>query len=127
MEALAACVIRRRGQVTVDALARAAGVSRQHLTRQFRDELGIPPKLYCRLARFQSGLVYADAQTKVDWAQAAVEMGYADQSHMIAEFRRFSGLTPHALGSRRWFHPFIERAKSGPRWATVDERLPRVR
>jgi hypothetical protein len=45
-------------------------------------------------------------------------MGYADQSHMIAEFRQFSGLTPQTLASRQWFHPFIERAKSGGGWAT---------
>jgi AraC-like DNA-binding protein len=116
MEPLAASVIRRRGRVTVEELARGAGVSRQHLTRQFRERLGVGPKLYCRLARFQSGLVYAGCRTRVDWAQAAVEMGYADQSHMIAELRQFSGLTPHALASRDWFHPFIERAKTC-RWA----------
>jgi AraC-like DNA-binding protein len=46
-------------------------------------------------------------------AHAAIEMGYADQSHMIAEFREFTGLTPQMLASRNWFHPFIERAKSG--------------
>ena len=40
-------------------------------------------------------------------------MGYADQSHMIAEFRQFSSLTPQELANRDWFHPFIERAKSG--------------
>jgi AraC-like DNA-binding protein len=47
------------------------------------------------------------------WAQAAAGMGYADQSHMIAEFRRFGGLTPHELASQDWFHPFIERAAGG--------------
>jgi hypothetical protein len=36
---------------------------------------------------------------------------------MIADFRQFTGLTPHTLASRAWFHPFIERAKSGE-WAT---------
>jgi AraC-like DNA-binding protein len=112
---LAAHVVRRRGQVTVEGLARAAGVSRQHLTREFRAHLGVSPKLYGRLARFQSGLVYAGCRGKVMWADVAVEMGYADQSHLIAEFRRFSGLTPAALANREWFHPFIERARDeGP-------------
>jgi AraC-like DNA-binding protein len=109
---LAAGVIRQRGRVTVGGMARAAGVSRQHLTRQFREWTGIRPKLYIRLARFHSALAYAGARDRVDWASAAIDMGYADQSHMIAECREFSSLTPQALASRDWFHPFIERARS---------------
>ena len=112
VERLAAWVLQQRGRTTVKGMARAGGVSRQHLTREFRDRLGITPKLYCRLARFQSGLGYA-GHRKVDWAQAAAGMGYADQSHMIAEFRQFGGLTPHELASQHWFHPFIERAVDG--------------
>ena len=114
MAGLAASILRQRGRVTVAALARAAGVSRQHFTRQFREWTGIRPKLYIRLARFHSALVYAGARDRVDWASAAVDMGYADQSHMIAECRQFSSLTPQALASRDWFHPFIERARSPP-------------
>jgi AraC-like DNA-binding protein len=109
---LAAWVVRRRGAVTVECMAAAAGVSRQHLTRVFRESVGVTPKLYCRLARFQSGLRYAGCGRNVDWASEAVHMGYADQSHMIAEFRRFSSLTPGQLASQRWFHPFIERARA---------------
>jgi AraC-like DNA-binding protein len=116
VEGLAARVLQRQGRMTVDALARAAGISRQHLSREFRDHIGIAPKLYSELARFQSGLVYAGRRTNVDWAGAAIDMGYADQSHMIAEFRRFSGLTPQTLANRAWFHPFIERARSAAWW-----------
>jgi AraC-like DNA-binding protein len=112
VEGLAASVDGRHGRMTVDAMAHAAGVSRQYLSRAFRERIGITPKLYGRLARFQSGLVYAGARAAVDWSCAALDGGYADQSHMIAEFREFSGLTPQALAARNWFHPFIERAKS---------------
>jgi AraC-like DNA-binding protein len=111
VEGLAAFVIRQRGQIPVEAMAKAGGVSRQHLTREFHDRLGITPKLYCRLARFQSGLAYSGCREAVDWAQAAADMGYTDQSHMIAEFRQFGGLTPQVLASQDWFHPFIERAR----------------
>ena len=111
VEGLAAFVLRQRGQIKVEAMARAGGVSRQHLTREFRDRLGITPKQYCRLARFQSGLAYAGCRDAVDWAQAAAVMSYTDQSHMIAEFRQFGGITPQVLASRDWFHPFIERAR----------------
>jgi AraC-like DNA-binding protein len=113
VEGLAASVLRQQGRVTVDMMARAAGVSRQYLTRQFRERIGVGPKLYSRLARFQSGLAYAGCRAKVDWARVAADMGYADQSHMIAEFRKFSGLTPQMLASRGWFHPFIVRMKAG--------------
>jgi len=111
MTAVAAHILRHRGRVTIDAMASRTGVSRQHFARQFREQLGIPPKLYCRLARFQSGLAPAESQEKINWAETAFALGYADQSHMIAEFRQFSSLTPQALVSGRWFHPFIERAR----------------
>ena len=93
--------------LTVDTLAHAAGVSRRHLSRVFRPVVGVSPKRYCRLARFQAGLRYAGAGTGVRWARVASELGYADQSHMIAEFRELSGLTPEVLATQRWFHPFI--------------------
>ena len=114
VEALAAIALRSAGRVTVDGMARAAGVSRQHLSREFRERIGIGPKLYSRLARFHSVLAHASARVTIDWARVALDMGFADQSHMIAECRQFSGLTPQSLADRDWFHPFIERAKSRP-------------
>ena len=106
---LAAYVHHRRGGIAVERMAQAAGVSRQHLTRVFRENVGITPKQYCRLARFQAALAYAPHAAKIDWAQAAAQLGYADQSHMIREFRQFSTLTPESLSRERWFHPFIQR------------------
>ena len=98
--------------MTVQRLADAAGVSRQHLRRMFQQMIGVSPKRYCRLARFQAGLIYAGAGPGVKWAEVAIELGYADQSHMIAEFRELTSLTPDALATRRWFHPFILEAQS---------------
>ena len=98
--------------MTVQRLADAAGVSRQHLRRMFQQMIGVSPKRYCRLARFQAGLIYAGAGPGVKWAEVAMELGYADQSHMIAEFRELTSLTPEALATRQWFHPFILEAQS---------------
>ncbi len=100
----------RQGGHTVESLAGAAGVSRQHLTRLFRESTGVTPKLYLRLARFQQTLRHTAGACSIDWAQAAAHLGYADQSHLIAEFKQFSGITPEAFASRRWFHPFQDRA-----------------
>lgn len=114
---LAQRVISLGGRLTVERMADSAGVSRQALARVFREAIGVTPKLYCMLARFQAGLVHAGRGKDVDWAHAAVDLGYADQSHMITEFRRFSSLTPYQLASGQWFHPFIERARARARWS----------
>lgn len=97
------------GQLTVEHLADCAGLSRQHFTRVFRANVGVSPKAYCQLARFHSTLAYVRPGEDVEWAQVAAESGYSDQSHMIAEFRRFAGMTPEVLLHGTWFHPFIER------------------
>jgi len=60
----------------------------------FREQVGLTPKLYCRVLRFQGVVNAASSQREVDWAEVALDGGYCDQSHMAHEFRAFSGLTP---------------------------------
>lgn len=106
LPALAAFVQQRRGAVTIVELADSAGVSRQHLARIFQQEIGVSPKLFCRLARFRTALACAARQANAG-ARLAADLGYVDQSHMIAEFREFSGLTPRPLMLRQRVHPFM--------------------
>ena len=80
------------------ALARRHDVSHKHLIDQFRDQIGLPPKLVGRLARFNRVL---RLRGPADWAEAAHTCGYFDQAHMINEFRDFAGATPGALAERR--------------------------
>ena len=111
-------ILRDGGTRPIADLAFAAGVSRQHLTRVFREEIGVTPKLYARLARFRTALAWPGK----DWAQTAADLGYFDQSHLIADFRQFAGLTPAAL-ARRSFHPFVK----GERPPTTSEnRRPAI-
>ncbi|HEX6640930.1 MAG TPA: helix-turn-helix domain-containing protein [Thermoanaerobaculia bacterium] len=89
-------IVRRGGNVRIDALARDLGISRQHLARQFLHHVGVSPKTFARVMRFRALTDGIDAN-EVDWADAAVAHGYYDQSHLIAEFRELAGTTPDAF------------------------------
>lgn len=104
LAAVANFVRQKRGNISVEELADHTGVSRQHLGRLFRDEVGVSPKLFCRLARFRAAL----AAGRTGGADLAAEFGYVDQSHMIAEFQEFSGLTPRPLLLQQRLHPFSD-------------------
>lgn len=97
---------------TVADLAHRAGLSRQQFARRFRGAFGLPPKVFLRLSRFRRLLqrTGSDARAASPWADTALALGYADQSHMIADFREFTGLTPAALTLSRAFHPFVSPA-----------------
>lgn len=109
---LASLVRQRGGRVAVSNLAHLAGVSRQHLTRLFHEQVGVSPKLYARLARFRACLRRVPGPARPSWAQLSMDLGYADQSHLIAEFREFSSLTPEHLSAGRRFHPFLGDAEA---------------
>jgi AraC-like DNA-binding protein len=85
---------RQRGAVPVEWLSRASGISRQHLARKFRRQVGVTPKQFCRYVRFHALLTHAYMTPQADWAALAAEFGYYDQAHLIAEFKEFTGYTP---------------------------------
>lgn len=93
---LTAKIVRTAGRVSVDSLAAEAGVSARQLRRRFIMEVGVGPKLLCRLLRFQQVFKAVD-RNDAEWAGVALECGYYDQAHLINDFRQFAQQTPSVL------------------------------
>lgn len=81
------------GQMKIQDLADKSGYSYRYVNRVFTDELGLPPKVFSKLIRFQNLLNNLN-EGKNDLGQLAIEMGYYDQSHMMKEFNEFANTTP---------------------------------
>lgn len=94
LEATVAEIIRSRGQTRVHELARQIGLSSRQLEREFRAGVGLPPKALARILRFQNLLRLVGEGPLREWAYLAAESGYADQPHMVREFREFAGQSP---------------------------------
>jgi len=71
-----------------------AGLSRRRFAQLFREQVGITPKLYCRVHRFRDVLQRITSGAPVDWADVALACGYYDQAHLNHEFHDFSGISP---------------------------------
>lgn len=93
-------LVKARGTLGVGQLAELADVSRKHLNRLFLDAVGLAPKAVSRIVRFEAAVSLASASSKPDWSGIAAECGFADQAHLIREFRALSGSTPlHLVGA----------------------------
>lgn len=101
------------GSLRIAELTRETGYTQRHLDTLFRRWVGLPPKQYARIRRFQrvlahlvrgtpdpppldAGVAVAMQQAEPHWAQLAAEHGYYDQSHLVRDFRDFAGLSPTA-------------------------------
>jgi AraC-like DNA-binding protein len=84
------------GLTSVRELADRIGWSTRQLQRRFKDAVGISPKLFGRMQRFQRVFRAMEDSTS-DWVDAAGRCGYYDQAHLIRDFREFSGKTPTAV------------------------------
>lgn len=78
----------------VAGVAREARLSRRRFSQLFREQVGMTPKLYCRLRRFRGVVRQIASGERVEWAAVAQSGGYCDQAHLSHEFREFSGLSP---------------------------------
>ena len=92
---------RRPLLTSVTAVTDALGLSPKRFIERFKFEVGMTPKRYCRVLRFQRAIARAHSGGRVDWVQLALERGFSDQAHLIHEFRAFSGLTPTAYLAAR--------------------------
>jgi len=70
------------------------GYSAKRFIELFRHSVGLAPKRYCRIRRFQTVIESLARGEPVEWAGVAADSGYSDQSHLNREFRALAGVTP---------------------------------
>src|SRR5215510_6018027 len=82
---------------------------RRRFIQVFKAEVGITPKLFSRIQRFQQTRTFIQHNPSINWADLAVDFGYFDQSHFIREFLEFSGLSPtdYINRQKRFIEPNI--------------------
>jgi AraC-like DNA-binding protein len=101
----------------VGATAAILGVSMRNLERRFKARVGMSPKHFARIRRFQR--VFPAIEDGGEWAEAAAACGYYDQAHLIRDFRDFAGAPPsHLLGSdelARHFLSHFSKTRDGRR------------
>jgi AraC-like DNA-binding protein len=88
-------LVRSGGTSRIGEIAREVGWSHKHLVTKFKQQVGVAPRMAARLLRLSR--VWRLVESGHDWARIAAESGYADQSHLVREFRKFTGTTPTAL------------------------------
>jgi AraC-like DNA-binding protein len=82
------------GAVPIGQLASEVGWSHKHLIARFTQQVGLRPKTAARLVRLNGVWRRLDQRRPLDWGQVAADAGYADQAHLVRDFRQFTGTTP---------------------------------
>jgi AraC-like DNA-binding protein len=90
----------RPHEQAIAALSRDVGLNARRFTRLFTLQVGLTPKLYARIKRFEL-VVRRLNDGAIDWTSVAQHCGYFDQSHLIRDCKSLSGFTPTELAARK--------------------------
>ena len=80
------------GSLSIEKLREGSGVGVRQFERLFETRVGLTPRVFGRLARFRKAL-----KCKGSWVDVAADCGYYDQSHLIRDFKEFTGGSPNQL------------------------------
>ncbi len=84
----------RPDRTSIARMNQKIGYSQKHFTEMFRKNIGITPKSFLKIMRFQKAVRSIDAADSIDWAAISQDCGFYDQAHFIHDFKHFSGFTP---------------------------------
>jgi AraC-like DNA-binding protein len=94
-------LVAQHGASSVTDVALRFGLSQRRFIELFQREVGLSPKTLCRVLRFQWALRLITDASRPNLAALAVDCGYYDQSHLIRDFKAFTGVTPTAYHHSR--------------------------
>ena len=99
---------------SIAEIAEELGLSARQLQRRFLSSVGVAPKQFVRILRFSRLWQAASMQPPDTWAELAAEHGYADQAHMVREFRDFGAEPPTRFFTEGWYDTTELSRLSGP-------------
>jgi AraC-like DNA-binding protein len=88
-------IIQSRGQASLKDIQTYLQLSERSFERRFKQCIGLTPKLFSRICRFQASLAQLKANDYQKLSDIAFENEYADQSHFIRAFKEFAGFSPY--------------------------------
>lgn len=87
-------IIQNPDQINLGTLNKKIGYSQKHFISMFKKKVGITPKAYLKIMRFQKAISEIERLKEIDWTQLSQNCGFYDQAHFINDFRLLSGFTP---------------------------------
>lgn len=99
-------MIKSVGNISIDELATELEIGKRQLERRFTAAVGITPKLFARITRFQNILLLIENKEFKSFTTVAYEGGFYDQAHFIKDFKDFTGLNP-----KQYFSENLEMVK----------------
>jgi AraC-like DNA-binding protein len=85
------------GNITIEILADKLGYTSRYLRKIFTEFVGVSPKLFCQIIRFQKSFYYYTRQDGIPLCSLAMDYGYYDQSHMNREYVKLTNESPKSL------------------------------
>ena len=95
----AAMLLLSQPNASLDDLASSVGLSTRQMRRDFGQRMGVSPKLFSRISRFDSLIRLRNRVPELDWLEAALWAGYYDHQHLRRDFRIFAGTSPTAFAA----------------------------
>jgi len=79
---------------TVEYLAEASCLSLKQFERKFAERVGMPPKYFRRIVRFEKAFRLKNLDAEKDWLSIALDANYYDYQHLVRDYKEFTGKTP---------------------------------
>jgi AraC-like DNA-binding protein len=80
------------------------GISQRRFIEVFKQKVGVTPKAFCRVMRFQQAVQKIGSGAEIEWLDVALDCGYFDQAHFVHDFRSFAGMTPTEFAAKKTEH-----------------------
>ncbi len=95
MDAVSRQMLRNGGNALLDELAHDSCLCTKQFKRKFFESVGVNPKTYSRIIRFNRAYNLRNAYPNRDWLAIAIECGYCDYQHLVKDYKEFTGTTPN--------------------------------
>lgn len=97
LDSIAIHMIKKEGESCIDRLAKEACLCTKQFKRKFYERVGVNPKTYARIIRFNKAFNTKNANPTWDWLKIATACDYFDYQHLVKDYKSFTKLTPNAF------------------------------
>lgn len=87
-------ILSTKENLSIEWLAKESCLSLRQYERKFTERMGIAPRYFNKIVRFENAFRLKNKQPQLDWLTIAIQSGYYDYQHLVKDYRKFTNQTP---------------------------------